>query len=326
MYMRIFYILSVPIVIIAAFLLLRSCTKSEPAEVPVSETSEVNEADKPSQRPPESLPAARLEPNMATAVEDVSAIANPKAQELIEEAQQNISAGQITAARAKLNEALVMPLDARQRAITKKMLTELAEKWLFTRRVYPDDKLCSTYKVRRGELLVNIAKRQKVPYEILLQINNISRPQELRAGETIKVINGPFHAIVYRSTFTLDLYLQNNYICTFPVGLGADGTETPTGLWCVEKGRKLEQPIWTDPNGRTFHPEDLDYPLGSRWIGLEGIEGNAKGRTGFALHGTKDANTIGTQSSGGCIRLHNGNIILLYNLLVPRYSHIKVVD
>ncbi|HPY76430.1 MAG TPA: L,D-transpeptidase, partial [Anaerohalosphaeraceae bacterium] len=61
-------------------------------------------------------------------------------------------------------------------------------------------------------------------------------------------------------------------------------------------------------------------------IGLEGLEGDAKGRTGFAIHGTKDPETIGTQSSKGCIRLYNGDVIELYNLLFAGYSQVRVAD
>jgi len=103
--------------------------------------------------------------------------------------------------------------------------------------------------------------------------------------------------------------------------------ETPTGLWRVKSDGKLISPTWTDPiTGKTYEAEDPDYPLGSRWIGLEGIGGDAKGRTGFAIHGTKDPGQIGIAGSQGCIRLHNGNAILLYNLLVPVHSLVEVVE
>ena len=111
------------------------------------------------------------------------------------------------------------------------------------------------------------------------------------------------------------------------MGLGQPGMETPTGLWVVKLGGKLIAPTWVDPiTGKVYEAEDPDYPLGSRWIGLEGIKGGAKGRTGFAIHGTKDPNQIGTASSQGCIRLHNGNAILMYNLLMPGLSQVEVVE
>jgi lipoprotein-anchoring transpeptidase ErfK/SrfK len=160
-----------------------------------------------------------------------------------------------------------------------------------------------------------------------MNINNISRPQALQVGAAIKVINGPFHAKIYRSTFTMDLYLQNTFIRSFPVGLGKPGMETPTGLWRVKADGKLIEPPWPDPvSGKILQPGDPDYALGSRWIGLEGLDGDAKGRTGFGIHGTKESETIGTSDSRGCIRLHNGNVIFVYDLLVPIHSLIRIEE
>lgn len=102
---------------------------------------------------------------------------------------------------------------------------------------------------------------------------------------------------------------------------------SPTGLWRVKLGGKLISPKWTDPDTyKTYKADDPDYPLGSRWIGLEGIKGDAVGRSGFAIHGTKDPNQIGTASSQGCIRLHNGDAILVYNLLIPGLSRVETVE
>ncbi len=276
------------------------------------------------------LPAVEPEkdPNLSefaqTTAED-----NPWVKELITEAMSYIEArpARIIDARDRLNETLPLPMSEQQRAIVKEQLSELADKWLFSRTIYPQDRLTGSYRVKPGELLSKIGNQFKVPYEILMEINKIERPEALRAGEMIKVINGPFHVRVYRSTFTMDLYLQDTFVRSFPVGLGKPGMETPTGLWAVKAGGKLIAPKWTDPvSGKTYESEDPDYPLGSRWIGLEGIKGDAVGRTGFAIHGTKDPNEIGIAGSQGCVRLHNGNAILVYNLLVPKDSLVEIVE
>ncbi len=254
---------------------------------------------------------------------------SPQAAELITEAMSyiDVKPARIIDAREKLNETLPLPMSEQQRAFIKKQLSELADKWLFSRTIFPQDKLCSSYKVKPGDLLVGIGKQFKVPHEILMEINKMSRPEALQAGDTLKVINGPFHVRVYRSTFTMDLYLQDTFVRSFPVGLGKPGMETPTGLWVVKKDGKMIAPKWTDPiSGKTYESEAPDYPLGSRWIGLEGLKGDSVGRTGFAIHGTKDLNGIGVASSQGCIRLQDGNAILVYNLLVPVDSQVEVVE
>jgi lipoprotein-anchoring transpeptidase ErfK/SrfK len=284
----------------------------------------------PEPAPEPKLPEVALEPNLPEIIPVPDVEANPEVAELIAQATALLGEkpGRIIDAREKLNDALRMPMNVQQRTFVKDQLSELASKWLLSKTIIPDDKLCGSYLVKSGDLLSTIGKRYKVPWEILKEINKISRPEALQAGEQIKVINGPFHAKVYRSTFTMDLYLQDEtFVRSFRVGLGREETETPTGLWRVKSDGKLIKPPWPDPvTGRMYHPEDPDYPLGSRWIGLEGIKGNAKGRTGFGIHGTIEPEQIGTTGSRGCIRMHNGEVILIYNLLVPNLSTVEVVE
>ncbi len=253
---------------------------------------------------------------------------NSKVAELIDEAMSLVNSmpRRLIRAREVLNEALLVPMNEKQRAVVKERLSKLADEWLFSRTIFPQDELCGSYNVKAGAMLSTIAGQFKVPWEILAEINGV-RPETLRAGEPIKVIKGPFHARIYRSTFTMDLYLQDTFVRSFPVGLGKPGRETPMGLWSVKTGGKLVKPTWTDPDsGKTYEAEDPDYPLGSRWIALKGLKGQAVGRTGIAIHGTKDPAEIGTAGSRGCIRLHNGDAILIYNLLVPEFSRVEVVD
>ena len=300
----------------------------EISEPVVTKASDVNEIiafvppDEPENEP--ELPEAAPEPAPGPTVEP-----NPEATTLIAEAATLLSEspGKIIEARDKLNQALRMPMSRQQRISVKNQLSELADQWLLSRTVVPEDPLCESYQVRSGDLLTTIGDKYKVPYEFLMTINHISRPESLQAGLPIKVVNGPFHAKVYRSTFTMDIYLQNTFVRSFKVGLGKPGMETPIGLWRVKSDGKLVKPIWTNPaDGKTYHPEDPDYPLGSRWIGLEGLSGEAKDRTGFAIHGTKEPEQIGSAGSQGCIRMHNGDAILVYNMLYPGLSQVEIVD
>ena len=145
-----------------------------------------------------------------------------------------------------------------------------------------------------------IGRQHKVPWEILQEVNKIGRPELVKAGAMIKVIHGPFHVRIYRSTFTMDLYLQHTFVRSFGVGLGQKGRETPIGLWRVKQGGKMIKPPWADPDtGKLLHYGDPGYALGSRWIAIEGIKGNAKDRTGFGIHGTKDPETIGIAMISG---------------------------
>ena len=274
---------------------------------------------------PVPMPEAELVEVIPEATDD----SNPKVSELIDEAMELIDAkpSKIIEARDILNDTLLMAMSQQQRTFVKRRLSELADEWLFSRKIFPEDTLCGSYKVESGDQFRRISGRFKVPHEILMEINRIPRAEALRAGDQIKIINGPFHTKVYLSTLTMDLFLQKSFIRSFTVGVGQPGRETPTGLWLVELGGKLISPTWTDPDtGKTYESEDPDYPLGSRWIGLEGVDGPAKGRTGFAFHGWKNSKLMSGGGSRGCIRLHNDDVILLYNVLMPGHSQVVVVE
>jgi hypothetical protein len=270
-----------------------------------------------------------VDSKLTTIIPEATSAPNPNVAEIIIETTALVSEKppKIIEARDKLNDALLMPMNNVQRALIKQKLSELADKWLFSRTVFPEDRLCSNYQVRDGDLLRAIGQENKVPWEILQEINNISRPELLKSGEMIKVIHGPFHAKIYRSTFTMEIYLQNTFVCSFPVGLGQEGKDTPTGIWSVKQGGKMIKPPWYDPEtGKLLNYGDPGYALGSRWIALDGLKGEAKDRTGFGIHGTLEPETIGTKSSKGCIRLHNGDVIKVYSLLTEVHSLVKVVD
>ena len=304
---------------------------SEPLRVPDEET--VTTAAVPeetvSSQPVEPImePETQIDNSRVSSPVNSDADISPEAESLINQAIEERKAGRIIAARDLLNEALQMKLTPAVRQEVKVQMTKLSDQWLFNRNVLAGDMLTGLYKVMPGDVFSRIGLNHQVPHEILMDINGIRNDKSLQAGQTIKVINGPFHALVNLSTFTLDLYLQTTYVKSYKVGIGQGGRDTPTGTWRVKSGGKMIRPQWTDPDtGRLYRSDDPDYPLGSRWIALEGVEGDAKGRTGFALHGTKDPETIGTRSSRGCIRLYNGEIIELYNMLCEGKSLVKTVQ
>jgi lipoprotein-anchoring transpeptidase ErfK/SrfK len=254
-------------------------------------------------------------------------ITSPEAAAMIRQAVQDIAAGKIIAARDQLNHALDLNLSDAVREEVKKQLTKLADTWLFSKQVAVGDTMTELYKVQPGDVLAVLCRKYKVPHEAIERINGITNPERLQAGQTIKVVHGPFNAVVSKKNFTMDLYLQGVFVKEYKVGLGKIEHDTPTGKWRAAAGGKMIKPTWTDPDsGRVYQGSDPDYPLGSRWIALEGLDGAAKGRTGFAIHGTKEPETIGTRASRGCIRLFNGDVVEVYDLLEAGVSEVVVIE
>jgi len=230
-------------------------------------------------------------------------------------------------ARNKLSQALKLQLPQQKRMLAYKMINTTADAWLFSSNVFYGDDLCSRYKVESGDLLSTIGPKYDIPYQFIMRINNISDPQKLRAGDIIKVVRGPFHVIVNRSANVMFVYLGDLLVRTYRVSVGMTGRETPLGRWRVKKGSKLINPEWRDPDTyKIIYPDDPLNPLGERWIGLEGIEGDSVGQKSYGIHGTIEPETIGKPASRGCIRMHNKDVEELFDMLIEVKSIVLVVD
>jgi LysM repeat protein len=244
-------------------------------------------------------------------------------------------AGELLAARKMLNDALVSgKLDAADEAAARAQMSELNQTIIFSTEKFPADEYGGVYAVRPGDMMRRIAEQYGITWELLCRLNGMSDPRHLRSDSTLKVIQGPFSAVVSKRTFTLDLYLGSTpgsagsmYVCTFPVGLGREDSTTPTGTWMCEIHRKLKEPTYYSPRGEgVIQSGDPRNPLGHRWIGLTGIDGQAVGQQSYGIHGTIDDDSIGKTASLGCIRMHNADVELVFDLLVEGKSVVVVRD
>ena len=82
------------------------------------------------------------------------------------------------------------------------------------------DLLLPPHVVAAGETLPAIAAPLGVSWQLLAKINGISDPQALQPGEQLKLVRGPFDAVVSLSRRRLSLQLGGNYAGSFPVTMG----------------------------------------------------------------------------------------------------------
>lgn len=171
------------------------------------------------------------------------------------------------------------------------------------KRIYfqPQPHYFAEYNVQPGETLQAIAKKYSVSWEYLERLNKIKAPR-LKAGQSLKVIKGPFGAVVDLSDYEITVHCHGHYVYRFPVGIGKDGS-TPIGTFTVED--KVVNPQYNGPEG-TIAADDPANPIGERWISLGG---------GYGIHGTIDPDSIGKSESRGCIRMHNKDVEIVYDLL-----------
>lgn len=239
---------------------------------------------------------------------------------------QRYKAGQVLAARQELNRMLIISRQPAEQDELRRHLRKIADETIFSRQQLPGDPLCETYTIQPNDYLVNIGKRFNLPHEALMLVNNINDPTRIQAGQRIKVLHGPFNVKIRRAEFQLDVYLQDLYLRSYPVGLGAD-QGTPLGEWLVKE--RLPNPTYYPPaSAETRHiipPNDPANPLGEHWIGLEGVAGDAVGRVGYGIHGTIEPETIGRAVSLGCVRMHNHDVAFLYKLMMPGSSRVTTL-
>ena len=238
----------------------------------------------------------------------------------------------LVSARQILNEGLVTGrLSGAEADSARKRIEDINQTLVFSARKFPDDPWGGSYQVAGGERLGTIAGKHALSWELLARVNGVS-PKKLRSGQWIKVFKGPFHAVVYKSQFRMELYLGapggpgSMYIRSYPVGLGKDNS-TPTGLWVCKAGDKIRNPRYYPPRGGDIiAPDDPKNPLAGYWIAIEGLDGQAVGKESYGIHGTIDPSSIGRQESMGCIRLKPDDISWVFDLLVDGKSKVLVKD
>jgi hypothetical protein len=124
------------------------------------------------------------------------------------------------------------------------------------------DLLLPPYVVQQGETLLSIAAPLAVPWQLLAKINGVSDPARLVPGETLKLVRGPFDAVVSVSRRRLSLQVGGNYAGSFPVVVGRQirervGSAVPVvavepGDAPAEQTGPATQVAWAQPGSKSI--------------------------------------------------------------------------
>ncbi|MFQ5590954.1 MAG: L,D-transpeptidase family protein [Phycisphaerae bacterium] len=266
-------------------------------------------AGRPSDAPPAFTPDT-VEPSPATV------------RALMDAGTKAVADGNPIAARAYFNEALKHAPSAEELRFLRAELARIGAETLFSPRLFSDDPYVMRYVIKTGDTLAKIAAPNMIPADLLADVNGLRDKNMIRAGQTLKIIKGPFRAVITRDSFSLDLYLGDTFVKRYRVGLGIEGS-TPAGEWRVST--KLKNPTYYPPRGgKIIAADDPNNPLGERWIGLEGVSGEAVGQLRYGIHGTIEPDSIGRNASLGCVRMYNEDVESLYTYLVEKHSTVTV--
>lgn len=178
------------------------------------------------------------------------------------------------------------------------LLDQLAGTVIYSRQNW----LERAYEIQSGDDLEIIATKYRVPWQLMAKINGVADPRGLQPNERIKVVPGPFDAVVDVTRFRLTLSLNGMYAGRFRIGTGADLAAAQGEFTVLDK---IEYPQYNGADG-TIPSRDPRNPLGSRWIDLG---------DGVGIHGTAEPDSIGQAAARGCVLLASPDIEDLYDIL-----------
>jgi L,D-transpeptidase-like protein len=146
---------------------------------------------------------------------------------------------------------------------------------------------------------------RRLNYRWIADFNDKSS-YSLREGEPLKIPKQTLSLVAWRGARLSVVYAGEFPVRIYPVSMGKAGEPTPLGRFTLNICE--EKPVYY-PSGKASVPYgNPDNPLGERWMGF-------KEKPSYGLHGTNSESTIGSFESGGCIRLHNADVIELFDLL-----------
>lgn len=168
-----------------------------------------------------------------------------------------------------------------------------------------------THVVESGDTLGKLAQKYGTTKE-LIAISNGIEGNLIRLGESLRILQGSFSAVVDKTENDMVVSLNGRFFKRYDVGTGTHSS-TPEGDYKITL--RLIHPVWYRPDGQSFPYGDPENLLGTHYLKLN--------TPGIGLHGTWEPETVGSQSSAGCVRLKNEMIEELYNLL-PEGTSVRI--
>lgn len=175
------------------------------------------------------------------------------------------------------------------------------------------------YVIQPGDSLDRIARRNDTTVDLIRKINDIEG-NLIYPGARLQLPAAPFVVRVDKSDKTLDLTIAGKRLKRYAVGLGRFG-KTPVGTF--ETVVHQTNPDWTPPGGGIVPFGDPRNVLGTRWISIQ--DETRPELKGFGIHGTSQRDSIGGETSNGCVRMLNEDVEELF-MLIPRGTEVIITE
>lgn len=158
------------------------------------------------------------------------------------------------------------------------------------------------YTIKPGDSLAKIAKQFNTTVELIQKSNRLNTTL-IRPGDRLRIYQAKFRVEVDKGDNTLTVYDDGRFFKSYRCGTGEYGL-TPEGDFKIVD--RIPNPAWWK-DGKVIPFGDTNNILGTHWLKLD--------VPGYGIHGTWEPESIGKQSSAGCVRLLNEEIAELFALL-----------
>jgi LysM repeat protein len=226
---------------------------------------------------------------------------------VMDRARQDLDAGRLAEGLLQLSAWYDNPQlgDAEQQQLCS-LLDQIAGTVIYSTK----DLLEPPYEVQPGDRLEDIGQRYNVPWQLLGKINGIGDPQSLRPGDRLKIVRGPFEAIIHLERRQLTLMLNGAYAGRFAIGVGHDHPPHEGQYMVINK---MVNPPYNGID-RNIPGGDPNNPLGDRWMGLGA---GPSSEEGYGIHGTNstDPSALARPDLAGCIAMGPHDADDLFDIL-----------
>ena len=178
----------------------------------------------------------------------------------------------------------------------------------------------TVYNIKAGDTLGSIGARFGVARATLIEMNQLTSPYALAAGQSLVVDNTHIAVANLQVSLTINI-AQRLLVLTegeraraYPITVGRRTWPTPVGAFTIMS--KQTDPVWDVPvsiqremaqQGKpviTRMAASPANPLGRHWLGLS--------LPSLGIHGTNAPSSIYAFASHGCIRMHPEDIADLF--------------
>ncbi len=261
---------------------------------------------------PAKIPAPAPVAPAAPAVSDV----DYKAQQLFTRAQTLAAAGNLQQARDMLGEVAATATEENLKNNALRVQGRINVQLFLSPTPMPEKK---SYVIQPGDSLDKIARVNKTTVELIRKMNKMEN-NNIYPGGRLMMPAAPFVVQVDKSAKTVDLTMNGKLLKRYVVGLGVNG-KTPLGTFHTVVHQT--NPDWTPPGGGIIKFGDPKNLLGTRWMSIQ--DTTRPEIKGFGIHGTSARDSIGAETSNGCIRMLNEDVEELY-LLIPRGTEVIISE